>query len=143
MSDIELEIILPNKTALKEEAGRVVVPASHGNLTVLPERAPTTLLLENGVVDIWDENNVSVKKYFIQGGVANIAADKCTLITQKAINSKDINRKKAQELKYKRYKKLKQLNQAFPDKKVEDNDSDSIFYEFIYQYFLSHPDDEE
>lgn len=139
--NIKLKIVLPQKVLPVEEAERVIVPAVNGMLTVIPGRAPTTLLLKNGVVEVLDEDDIAVKKYFIQGGVANIAADECVVTTEKAINSVEISKEQAQERKYHRHKELKELKTAFPDMPEEETDCDSEFYEFIYQYLSEHPNE--
>ena len=136
MENIRLKIVLPHKMLPVEEAERIIIPAVKGNLTVLIGRAPTTLLLTNGVLDVLNEDNETVEKYFIQGGVANVAADECEIVTQKAINAKDITKEEAQSLKYARYKELQAMKQVFPNQSPEEMDSDSEFYEFFYQYIL-------
>ena len=85
---VQLKIVLPHKVLPVQAVARVTVPAAKGNLTVIPDRAPTTLMLTNGVLNILSETGESLSKYFIKGGVANIAADECVVMTEKAV--KDI-----------------------------------------------------
>ena len=63
---VQLKIILPHKVLPAKTVARVVVPAVNGNLTVIPERAPTTLMLTNGILNVLSETGDSLDKYFIK-----------------------------------------------------------------------------
>ena len=141
--NIKLIIALPHKVLPEVLVSRVILPAVDGNLTVLPERAPTTLLLTDGVLDMWDEDDVSIGKYFIKGGMADIAADTCTVTTEKAIDIKDINTARAQVLKYEHQKKLDELGSLLPACESGDTDSDIDFYQYIFNYLGEHPEEED
>jgi len=138
---INLTITLPHKALPTEEVVRVVIPAVEGNLTVLYNRAPTTILLTNGIIDILDEHNESVKKYFIKGGVANIAANNCVINTEKVIAFEDINTARAQVLKHEHQKELNDLCANLPNCKFDKTDSDIEFYQYIFKYLEANPED--
>ena len=52
-----------------------------GDLTVLPSRAPLSLLLRNGQVKLLSQDNRVTSRYFVQGGVMNAAADVCQIVS--------------------------------------------------------------
>lgn len=64
------------------KAEKIIVPAAAGDLTVLPDRAPTYLLLRNGQVKALDADSRVVKRFFVQGGVADIAQDVCSISSE-------------------------------------------------------------
>jgi len=70
---VRLKIFTPDKVYKEQDVRRVVVPGADGDLTVLPERAPTVMVLTNGYVRVLDEHDGITDKYFIRGGIANIA----------------------------------------------------------------------
>ena len=137
---INLIITLPHKTLSPEEVNRVVVPAMEGNLTVLRDRAPTTVLLTNGILDVLDEHNDTVKKYFIKGGVANIAANTCTITTEKIIDIDEANTARIQVLKHEHQKELDVLCANLPNCQGSKTDSDIDFYQYIFKYLEANPD---
>ena len=74
---VVLKIMRPVSQFSEVKAEKIIVPAAAGDLTVLPDRAPTYLLLRNGQVKALDADNRVVKRFFVQGGVADIAQDVC------------------------------------------------------------------
>jgi len=126
---IQLKIVLPHKVLPSKTVARVIVPASKGNLTVIPDRAPTTLMLTNGILNVLSETGESQDKYFIKGGVANIAADECIVMTEKALNLKEIDAQALTGLREEHAHELKELGLS-----ADNKDSDTIFYDFIEHY---------
>jgi len=137
---INLIITLPHKTLAPQAVDKVVLPAVEGNLTVLRDRAPTTVLLVNGILDILDEHNVSVKKYFVKGGVANIAINECVITTEKIIDLEEVNTARIQVLKHEHQKELDVLCANLPNCQGSKTDSDIDFYQYIFKYLEANPD---
>ena len=80
---VVLKITRPGDAFPDIKAAKVVLPAAYGNLTVLEERAPTSLLLRNGVVAALDDNNNVIKRFFVYGGMADVAQDVCNVFAEK------------------------------------------------------------
>ena len=76
---VVLKISRPVSQFSEVKADKIVIPAAAGDLTVLPDRAPTYLLLRNGQVRALDADNRIVKRFFVQGGVADVAQDVCSI----------------------------------------------------------------
>ena len=74
-----LKIYTPAKKFLEKRAAKVVLPAHEGNLTVLKDRVPSNIILDEGKVDILDDNAVVLKSYHIGHGLADIANNVCTV----------------------------------------------------------------
>ena len=96
--DIGLKIYTPEKLALDKEIYRVVLPQGRSNLTIIKNRAPTSLILDTGVLQILNEGNEPVEKYFIDTGVADVAENKCTISTLHFIKTDKITSSEAEEL---------------------------------------------
>lgn len=115
---IELQINLPDRRVPVQKADKVVLPIFNGNLTVIDGRAPTMQLLDAGVISLLDENNLSTHKWFINGGVADIAEDKCHIAAEEAIDLSLIKlddiREKSKNNSF--YKKLELYLEAFGEK---------------------------
>ena len=86
---VRLKIFTPDKVYKEQDVRRVVVPGADGDLTVLPERAPTVMVLTNGYVRVLDEHDGITDKYFIRGGIANIADDICAISTEGVVSEDD------------------------------------------------------
>ena len=89
---VRLKIFTPDKVYKEQDVRRVVVPGADGDLTVLPERAPTAMGLTNGYVRVLDEHDGITDKYFIRGGIANIADDICAISTEGVVSEDDISK---------------------------------------------------
>ena len=79
---VVLKIMRPVSQFSEVQAEKIIVPAADGDLTVLPDRAPTYLLLRNGQVKALDADSRVVKRFFVQGGVADIAQDVCSISSE-------------------------------------------------------------
>ncbi len=94
--DIALKIYIPEKLVVEKNAYRVVLPTEGKTLTVIKGRAPTLMVVDMGVVQILDESDRVVEEYYVSGGAADIKEDTCTVLTEAAINSKEIDLAQAQ-----------------------------------------------
>ena len=95
---ISLKIYTPEKLALDKEIYRVVLPDDRLNLTVIEDRAPTSLSLEAGVLQILDEADNITEQYFVDTGVVDIAQNICTISTLHLIKTDKISSSKAKEM---------------------------------------------
>ena len=81
MAEVTLKISSPSRVFAEVKADKIVVPAMKGDLTVLPSRAPLSLLLRNGQVKLLNQDNRVTSRYFVQGGVMNAATDVCQIVS--------------------------------------------------------------
>ena len=96
--DINLTIYMPEKRVLNKKVYRVVLPTDNGTLTVIKDRAPTLLGLDMGILKILDENNEVTDEYFVADGSVDIHENTCTILTESAIQRKELNLEKARAL---------------------------------------------
>lgn len=78
-------------------APKVVVPGVNGDLTVIIDRAPTLMLLRNGLVQVLDHSNNVMERYFVKGGIADIARNRCAISTEKVVVYENMSIEKAKE----------------------------------------------
>ena len=95
--DITLKIFTPERTFMNKKVHRVVLPYGRVNLTIIKDRAPTSLVLNQGKMDILDENNGIEASYFIDGSVVDVAEDVCTISTGHIIKTTSITAEQAKQ----------------------------------------------
>ena len=96
--NVTLTIYTPEKKALDKKVYRVVLPYGNTNLTVIEDRAPTSLVLHAGLLQILREDDSISESYFIDSGVADIADNVCKISTAHLIPSGSITAAEAREL---------------------------------------------
>ena len=95
-SKIELEIVTPAKLLFKESADMVVVPGGEGDFGVMLGHAPMLSQVRAGTIDIYDGDKVSTQ-IFVEGGIAEITAVRCTVLAEEALMVADIDKLAADE----------------------------------------------
>ena len=96
--NVTLKIFTPEKTAYNKKVYRVVLPYGNTNLTVLEDRAPTSLVIHAGLLQILREDDSVAESYFIDSGVADIADNVCQISTAHLIPCGSITADEAKEL---------------------------------------------
>lgn len=97
--DIALKIYMPGKVVLDDNVYRVVLPCTGGNtLTIIDRRAPSIVALDMGAVQILDENNSSVREFYISGGMADVKNNVCEILTEAAFDKSDLNKEIVEEM---------------------------------------------
>lgn len=91
MTDITLNLSRPYMNYNPVMADKIVLPAEKGNLTILADRAPTSLLLKSGVIKLLDHDNKLIHHYFISAGVADVAKDICNVSAEIIDSYEDIS----------------------------------------------------
>jgi len=90
---IHLEIITPEKLALREEVDEVVLPGLTGELGVLPDHEPLITQLKTGILTY--RQGGSQKKLHVSGGFAEVLGDKVSVLSDVAEKSDEINVERA------------------------------------------------
>lgn len=98
---IILKVYTPEKLAINKEVYRVVLPDGRQNLTVIADRAPTSLIIEAGILQILDKNDKVAEWYFIDTGIADIAKNECKISTLHLSVPSKMSKESAQELQTK------------------------------------------
>lgn len=119
---IIFRISRPYKVYRTAKVDKVVVPGVNGDLTVLRDRAPSLVLLRNGLLQVLDTANKPIERYFIKGGIADIAHNRCAVSTEKVVSYENIDIAKATEKR---------------DAAVHDDDK--AYYQMIIDYLGTFP----
>lgn len=93
-TEIQLEVVAPDKTLLTVTVDSVTVPGMDGDFSVLPGHTPFLAALRNDVMTT--RSNNSTKRYAINGGYAEVRDDKVIVLTQtvEAADEIDVERAK-------------------------------------------------
>ena len=102
MSEINLEIITPEKVIYKDTIDSITVPGTQGGFQVLKDHAPLMSTLEIGIITV--KKNGSTNYYTTGGGTIEvlnnkvlILADSVELIEKIDIDRAELAKKRAEE----------------------------------------------
>ena len=82
------ELVTPARVMLAVDASMVVVPGSLGLFGVLPRHAPTISTLKRGVVSVYVDGQAHAR-IMVDGGVADVTEERCTVLAERAVNLDD------------------------------------------------------
>ncbi|MEP3248261.1 MAG: F0F1 ATP synthase subunit epsilon [Sneathiella sp.] len=88
---VTMDLVSPEKLLLSDAYEMVVVPGSEGDFAVMAGHTPVTSSLRPGVISIF-EGDVEKDRIFVNGGFAQIADDKLTVLAEEAIHVADLDR---------------------------------------------------
>ena len=74
-----------------------MLPSVRGNLTILKDRAPTSIFFQSGVVTVLDNNDKYTDRYFVMSGVADIKDNFCNISSELVIPFENITLAQAKE----------------------------------------------
>lgn len=81
----KFELVTPERMALSEDVGQVVVPGVEGDFTVLPGHAPVISALRPGIIDV-TLPDARKTRLFVKGGFAEVDADRLTVLAERALD---------------------------------------------------------
>ena len=77
------ELVTPARVMMSRDAGMVVAPGVEGLFGVLPRHAPLISTLKRGIVEVYDNGQVS-ERIMVDGGIADVKEDRCTILAERA-----------------------------------------------------------
>lgn len=80
---IDLEIVSPEKLLLSRPVDMVVIPAAEGEMGVLPLHAPMIVLLQPGVIRLYEGGKVT-ESLQVTGGFAEVTPTRVTVLADAA-----------------------------------------------------------
>jgi F-type H+-transporting ATPase subunit epsilon len=93
MATLKIEIITPEAKILEEDGDFVQIPAAEGDMGIYPQHETTVVALNAGELQITRNGRVQVLA--IGEGFAEILPDRVSILTDGAVNEKDIDEAKA------------------------------------------------
>jgi F-type H+-transporting ATPase subunit epsilon len=95
MTEFQIVVVTPEKTALEQNAEMVTLPAIDGELGVMANHAPLIARLGFGEMRITSANTTT--NYYVDGGFAQIAENVVSVLSGRAIAASEINVKDVQK----------------------------------------------
>lgn len=92
MTQIQFELVSPEKKIISDAVTMAVIPGTEGDFGVLQGHTPMIATVRTGVVDIYRDNmNEKSERIFIAGGFADVSGENCTILAEQAINVNEID----------------------------------------------------
>ena len=125
----KLEVITPTQTMINEEVEMVVVPGSEGHFGVLPLHAHTLSTLDRGIVTVYENNDAS-KEIIIDGGIADVTPQGCSILVERAEIAKSLDKNEIE----KKYQFHKDKENSFENPIEEKANNDELkWLEFVLE----------
>ena len=125
----KLEVITPTQTMINEEVEMVVVPGSEGHFGVLPLHAHTLSTLNRGIVTVYENNDAS-NEIIIDGGIADVTPQGCSILVERAAIVKSLNKNEIE----KEYQFHKDKENSFENPIEEKANNDELkWLEFVLE----------
>ncbi len=93
---VALEIVSPEKLLLSRPVDMVVIPASEGDMGVLPGHTPMIVMLRGGTIALYDGDTVT-DRLFVGGGFAEVTPERCTVLASEVAPVAELNRTEAEK----------------------------------------------
>ncbi|MBL8705630.1 MAG: F0F1 ATP synthase subunit epsilon [Rhodospirillales bacterium] len=96
---VEFELVSPERLLLSRAVEMVVVPGVEGDFGVLAGHAPLISTVRPGIIEVHEDGKIT-DRIFVAGGVAEVNAERCTVLAEVAMPVGEIDRHKVEaELK--------------------------------------------
>ncbi len=90
---LNLEVITPEKLALREQVDEVVVPGLGGELGILPDHTPLISQLQTGV--LFYRQGAEKKQMHVSGGFVEVTSDRVSVLSDVAEKPEEIDVERA------------------------------------------------
>lgn len=90
MEKIELALVSPEKVILEDRADLVVIPGIDGDIGAMSKHSPIITTLRPGVVHVYNSGKTFFRM-FIEGGIAEITPNRCTIMITNGMFLDEIN----------------------------------------------------
>ncbi|HEV2557840.1 MAG TPA: ATP synthase F1 subunit epsilon [Microvirga sp.] len=89
MAGLTFELVAPERTLFSGDVDAVVLPASEGDMTVLPGHAPMMTALKTGFLVITDRPG-NGRRILVRGGFADVNQRGLTVLAERALPEEEI-----------------------------------------------------
>ena len=101
-STISFDLVSPEQLVFNDKAGMIIVPATEGDIGVLPGHSKLLSSLRSGRIMIYGEDKQLIKSFFLSGGFVEINPEKCIVLAEEVFEinvlDKTVITKQIQEL---------------------------------------------
>ena len=95
MSSIAVDIMTPERLVLQTQAESIVVPASDGELGILPHHAPLLAELQPGQIRLRNGGNVEL--FAVSGGFVEVENNRVAIFAETAEMAQEIDAERARQ----------------------------------------------
>jgi F-type H+-transporting ATPase subunit epsilon len=88
---VALEIVSPEKLLLSRPVDMVVIPASEGDMGVLPGHTPMIVTLRGGTIALYEGESVT-DRLFVAGGFAEVTPERCTVLADEVMPLAEVSK---------------------------------------------------
>ncbi len=89
MANFSFELVAPERVIFSGDVDAVVLPATEGDMTVLPGHAPMMTALKTGFLIITDRPG-SGRRVLVRGGFADVSQTGLTVLAERALPEEEI-----------------------------------------------------
>lgn len=94
---VHFELVSPERLLFSANVGEVVIPGTEGDFAVLPGHSNLISTLRPGVIHILEGGAQVTDRIFVEGGFAEVNAEGCTVLAERAARVSEIDRAKAEQ----------------------------------------------
>ena len=110
----KIEIISPEKVIFSDEnVQEVVLPSYEGEMGILKDHIPIISFLRPGIVKIL-KSSANINSFFVQDGIIEFYNNNLTILSNKIINIKNLNKEKIDQL-------ITETEKILNEEKLNDN----------------------
>ena len=81
-STISFDLVSPEQLVFNDKAGMIIVPATEGDIGVLPGHTKFLSSLRPGRVMVFGEDKHLLQSFFVSGGFVEINPEKCIVLAE-------------------------------------------------------------
>ncbi len=87
---LQFDLVSPERMLASVKAREVQIPGAEGDLTAMPDHAPTITTLRPGILKVMGPEGED--KYVVTGGFAEISAERVSVLAERALHVRDVSR---------------------------------------------------
>lgn len=85
---MQFDLVSPERALASVQASAVQIPGADGDMTAMPDHAPTITTLRPGILSV--ETDGGTQSYAVTGGFAEINAEGTSVLAEQAIPTADV-----------------------------------------------------
>lgn len=89
MEKFNFELVTPEEILFSSDVQMAIIPGSEGDFGVLPGHAPVISTIKSGIITLTEGSGKEVRAYVTEG-FAEVTTERCTVLTQTAVNLEKI-----------------------------------------------------
>ncbi|TDQ86332.1 ATP synthase F1 subcomplex epsilon subunit [Dongia mobilis] len=94
---VHFELVSPERLLFSANVAEIVIPGVEGDFAVLAGHSNLISTLRPGVIHILETGAQVTDRIFVEGGFAEVNAEGCTVLAERAARVADIDRNKAEQ----------------------------------------------